>query len=188
MRYAMDQNYDYLVNMDADFSHHPRYLPAVLAGMVDKDVTIGSRYVQGGGTENWPLERRLMSMAVGSNDVSILLGSGAKQANGSSASWTMTYGPRFNAGGIGTNHVSIGNYNGDTVPDLLVSNGQSGNVTMLPGIGSAGTGTGFFNDTNPQGQLQLKRCSAEDFEHEVLVPAATAAFHDDAGAAVRMLF
>jgi dolichol-phosphate mannosyltransferase len=65
MRYAMDQNYDYLVNMDADFSHHPRYLPAVIAGMVDKDVMIGSRYVKGGGTENWPLKRRLMSMSVG---------------------------------------------------------------------------------------------------------------------------
>ena len=31
MRYAMDHDYDYLVNMDADFSHHPRYLPAILA-------------------------------------------------------------------------------------------------------------------------------------------------------------
>jgi dolichol-phosphate mannosyltransferase len=65
MRYAMDEGYDYLVNMDADFSHHPRYLPALAAGMGRYDVMIGSRYVKGGGTENWPLSRRLMSRAVG---------------------------------------------------------------------------------------------------------------------------
>lgn len=65
MRYAMEHHYDYLVNMDADFSHHPRYLPAILAGMKDKDVMIGSRYVEGGGTANWPLKRRLMSKSVG---------------------------------------------------------------------------------------------------------------------------
>jgi dolichol-phosphate mannosyltransferase len=64
MRYAMEQGYDLLVNMDADFSHHPRYLPALLAGMDRHDVMIGSRYVPGGGSENWPLSRRLISRAV----------------------------------------------------------------------------------------------------------------------------
>jgi dolichol-phosphate mannosyltransferase len=64
MRYAMDNNYDLFVNIDADFSHHPRYLPAVIAGMAKNDVMIGSRYVRGGGTENWPLSRRAISMAV----------------------------------------------------------------------------------------------------------------------------
>jgi dolichol-phosphate mannosyltransferase len=66
MRYAMDHDYDYLVNLDADFSHHPRYLPALVAGMNRNDVMIGSRYVQGGGTENWPISRRLMSKSVNS--------------------------------------------------------------------------------------------------------------------------
>jgi dolichol-phosphate mannosyltransferase len=64
MRYALDHEYDLLVNMDADFSHHPRYLPALLAGMKDHDVMIGSRYVAGGGTANWPLRRRLLSGGV----------------------------------------------------------------------------------------------------------------------------
>ena len=50
--------------MDADFSHHPRYLPALLAGMRRHDVMIGSRYVPGGGTVNWPLQRRLISGGV----------------------------------------------------------------------------------------------------------------------------
>ena len=64
MRYAMEHGYDYLLNMDCDFSHHPRYLPAILAGMDGRDVMIGSRYVPGGGTRNWPLSRRLLSKCV----------------------------------------------------------------------------------------------------------------------------
>ncbi len=64
MRYAMDHDYDLLLNLDADFSHPPRYLPALLAGMRDHDVMIGSRYVAGGGTKDWPWTRRLISRAV----------------------------------------------------------------------------------------------------------------------------
>lgn len=68
MQYAIQHEYRLLVNMDADFSHHPRYLPAMLGGMDDPtrpaDVMIGSRYIPGGGTENWPLKRRLMSWLV----------------------------------------------------------------------------------------------------------------------------
>jgi dolichol-phosphate mannosyltransferase len=63
-RYAIDGDYDWFVNMDADFSHHPRYLPALFAGMTDHDVMIGSRYIPGGGSLNWPLSRRLMSQGV----------------------------------------------------------------------------------------------------------------------------
>ena len=69
MQYAIEHDYDYVLNMDADFSHHPRYLPAMIGGMdppvgPSVDVMIGSRYVPGGGTANWPLRRRLMSRAV----------------------------------------------------------------------------------------------------------------------------
>lgn len=69
MRYAIEHGYDYMLNMDADFSHHPRYLPAMIAGMDEDgepavDCMIGSRYVAGGGTEGWPLKRKLMSRGV----------------------------------------------------------------------------------------------------------------------------
>jgi dolichol-phosphate mannosyltransferase len=69
MKYAIEHNYDYVLNMDADFSHHPRYLPAMLSGMEPDngpsiDVMIGSRYIPGGGTEGWPLKRKLMSRSV----------------------------------------------------------------------------------------------------------------------------
>jgi dolichol-phosphate mannosyltransferase len=64
MRFAMDNNYDFMVNMDADFSHPPSSIPALLAGMKDKDVMIGSRYVAGGGSTGWPFQRRFMSQGV----------------------------------------------------------------------------------------------------------------------------
>jgi len=64
MQYAIEHHYDYLLNMDADFSHHPRYIPAILAGIEAADVSIGSRYCRGGGTKDWPFKRRFMSWAV----------------------------------------------------------------------------------------------------------------------------
>jgi dolichol-phosphate mannosyltransferase len=69
IRYAIDRAYTYVVNMDADFSHHPRYLPAMIAGMEPPlaepiDVMIGSRYTTGGGTVGWPLKRKIMSRGV----------------------------------------------------------------------------------------------------------------------------
>lgn len=64
MRFAIEHGYDYHQNMDADFSHPPRYLPGILAGMDKHDVMIGSRYVVGGATENWPFKRRVLSQGV----------------------------------------------------------------------------------------------------------------------------
>jgi dolichol-phosphate mannosyltransferase len=64
MRFALEHDFDLFVNMDADFSHHPRYLPAVLEGMERHEVMIGSRYVPGGGSENWPLRRQIISRSV----------------------------------------------------------------------------------------------------------------------------
>jgi dolichol-phosphate mannosyltransferase len=64
MKYAIEHGYDLMLNMDADFSHHPRYIPALLAGMDKADVMIGSRYVTGGGVKDWSLKRRMMSWGV----------------------------------------------------------------------------------------------------------------------------
>src|SRR3954469_24408204 len=49
MRFAIEHRYQLLLNLDADCSHPPRYIPALLNGMADHDVMIGSRYVSGGG-------------------------------------------------------------------------------------------------------------------------------------------
>jgi dolichol-phosphate mannosyltransferase len=64
MRYAMEHDYEFLANLDADFSHPPRYLPALLASMNRYDVMIGSRYIRGGGAVNWPLSRQIISRGV----------------------------------------------------------------------------------------------------------------------------
>ena len=64
MKHACEHEYEFVLNLDGDFSHHPRYIPALLAGMEQADVMIGSRYVPGGGTPDWPLRRRLMSRLV----------------------------------------------------------------------------------------------------------------------------
>lgn len=62
-RHAVAKGYQYVLTMDADFSHHPRYLPAILtrAADTDVDIVIGSRYVPGGGVVGWPLFRRILS-------------------------------------------------------------------------------------------------------------------------------
>lgn len=60
-RHGLDHGYDRVLTMDCDFSHDPRHLPDLLAGMDEHDLMIGSRYVPGGGIANWPLHRRLLS-------------------------------------------------------------------------------------------------------------------------------
>ncbi len=65
MIYAIDFDYEYLLNMDADLSHPARYIPAIREKSDENfDVVIGSRYVPGGGVEGWPFYRRLMSAGV----------------------------------------------------------------------------------------------------------------------------
>jgi dolichol-phosphate mannosyltransferase len=61
-RWGLARGYPYLFEMDADGSHDPRYLPQMLALAEDgADVVVGSRYVPGGGTQNWGLGRKLLS-------------------------------------------------------------------------------------------------------------------------------
>lgn len=59
--YAFDSNYDYVVEMDADGSHRAEDLPKLLAVCEQNDLVIGSRYVKGGRTQNWPLHRQWLS-------------------------------------------------------------------------------------------------------------------------------
>ena len=52
---------DRILTMDADFSHHPRYIPDLVVKSRDAQLVIGSRYVDGGGTANWGLQRQILS-------------------------------------------------------------------------------------------------------------------------------
>jgi len=61
-KWALANHYDYIFEMDADFSHNPLDLDRLLAACESgADVAIGSRYVKGGATENWPLDRLIYS-------------------------------------------------------------------------------------------------------------------------------
>lgn len=61
MRQAFALGLEPLVTMDADFSHNPRYIPGLLKGLDDRDVMIGSRYVPGGGTRFFSVQRQILS-------------------------------------------------------------------------------------------------------------------------------
>src|SRR5512135_2664953 len=58
---ALSAGFDRIMTMDADFSHHPRYIPAMIELSRACDMVIGSRYVKGGGTLNCTLKRRALS-------------------------------------------------------------------------------------------------------------------------------
>uniref|UniRef100_A0A7V4E2Z1 Polyprenol monophosphomannose synthase n=1 Tax=candidate division WOR-3 bacterium TaxID=2052148 RepID=A0A7V4E2Z1_UNCW3 len=60
-KYAIEKNYDYCFEMDADFSHNPQDIPRFLALMDEYDLVIGSRYISGISVVNWPLKRLLLS-------------------------------------------------------------------------------------------------------------------------------
>jgi hypothetical protein len=76
----------------------------------------------------------------GSNDVSVLFGTYA--TNGE---WLGNVGPRLRSGGAGPIAVAVRDLNGDLIPDLALTNGGSGTITMLAGVGQ-----GFFDDQQPQ--------------------------------------
>lgn len=60
-RHAITTDADLVVQMDADGSHSPQYLPAMLAAAAEADVVVGSRYLQGISVVNWPLSRIILS-------------------------------------------------------------------------------------------------------------------------------
>lgn len=61
-RWGLERDYDYIIEMDCDFSHNPDDLPRLVAAAEEgADVVVGSRYVQGVNVVNWPMSRLLMS-------------------------------------------------------------------------------------------------------------------------------
>lgn len=60
-KYALENNYDYIFEMDADFSHDPKYIPHFLEAIKEADLVLGSRYIKGVNVINWPMSRLLLS-------------------------------------------------------------------------------------------------------------------------------
>ena len=60
-KYALEHGFDFVFEMDADFSHDPGYIKDFLAAIHDADLVIGSRYINGVNVVNWPMSRLLLS-------------------------------------------------------------------------------------------------------------------------------
>ncbi len=60
-KYAIERGYDFVFEMDADFSHNPNEIPVFLSAIKNYDLVIGSRYIKGVRVLNWPMNRLLLS-------------------------------------------------------------------------------------------------------------------------------
>ena len=85
-RWGFKNGYDRLVEMDADFSHHPRFLPVMLERLNQFDFVIGSRNIEGGGTVNWGILRKIISRG-GSFYARTILGAPIKDFTGGFNGW-----------------------------------------------------------------------------------------------------
>ncbi len=79
--HALDAGAEIVIEMDADFSHDPRYLPALLEASRTADVVLGSRYVAGGGVRDWGLLRQAVSRG-GGLYARLVLGVGVRDLTG----------------------------------------------------------------------------------------------------------
>ena len=80
-KWCLAREYDFIIEMDADLSHDPKYLPSFLENIKEYDLVIGSRYVQGGGVVNWSLLRKFISFG-GSTYARTILGISIKDVTG----------------------------------------------------------------------------------------------------------
>ena len=80
-KWCLEREYFCIIEMDADLSHDPKYLPAFLENIKEYDLVIGSRYVEGGGVVNWSLLRKLISFG-GSTYARTILGISIKDVTG----------------------------------------------------------------------------------------------------------
>lgn len=85
-RWGFQNNFDQIIEMDADFSHHPRYLPTMLELLNKHDYVLGSRNVPGGGTVNWGVLRKIISRG-GSAYARMILGVPVRDFTGGFNGW-----------------------------------------------------------------------------------------------------
>jgi len=84
--WGLKRGYDVLIQMDADLSHNPQYLPTLIREITNYDFVIGSRYVSQGGVENWGILRRWLS-AGGNLYARLILGIKIKDLTGGFNAW-----------------------------------------------------------------------------------------------------
>lgn len=87
-KWAIEHGADYIIHMDADFSHSPSYLPQMLDQIPAYDVVVGSRYIKGGSLdERWSWYRRLLSWWANSVWVRVILGTHTQDATSGFKCW-----------------------------------------------------------------------------------------------------
>ena len=64
LQFSVEKNYTHVITLDADWSHPPQSMPALVTAAESADVVIGSRYCPGGGIEGWPLRRKIASRLI----------------------------------------------------------------------------------------------------------------------------
>lgn len=85
-KWGLARDYQGFIEMDADFSHNPNTLPSLIERLAHKDVVIGSRYIAGGGTENWSFFRKIISKG-GSLYARTILGISIRDLTGGFNAW-----------------------------------------------------------------------------------------------------
>jgi len=60
-KWALQRDFEFIFEMDADFSHNPAHIPGFMEAAKDADLVLGSRYIPGGGVTNWSFIRRVIS-------------------------------------------------------------------------------------------------------------------------------
>jgi dolichol-phosphate mannosyltransferase len=86
-KWGLEHGYDFLIEMDADWSHNPADLARMLESAANSDFVIASRYIMGGGTLNWGLARKVLSK-FGSTYSRIILGSDIHDFTGGFNGWS----------------------------------------------------------------------------------------------------
>ncbi|TNE45140.1 MAG: polyprenol monophosphomannose synthase [Deltaproteobacteria bacterium] len=85
-KFALEHNFDLVQQMDCDFSHRPEALPRFAEAIQEADVVLGSRWVKGGGTKNWPWYRKVISRG-GSFYARTILGVSIRDLTGGFKLW-----------------------------------------------------------------------------------------------------
>ena len=99
---ALGEGADLIVQMDCDFSHDPADLPRLIAAAGASDLVLGSRYVPGGGVENWALGRRLISRG-GCAYARLVLGVPVRDLTGGFKCWNRSALQRVDLAGVASN-------------------------------------------------------------------------------------
>ncbi|MBD3393065.1 MAG: glycosyltransferase [Chitinivibrionales bacterium] len=105
-KWALERDYQLIFEMDADFSHDPRYLPDFLTAIANADLVIGSRYISGVNVINWPMQRLLLSY-FGNLGARIIAGIPVKDCTGGFKCFRRTVLESINLRSIGSSGYSF---------------------------------------------------------------------------------